>query len=190
MDATAPTDSGWVLPAGALREPLHAASRASALVLSHCDIAPDTEPIETLFHRYNPGAPVFHTAARLLEVVLQDGRRVDPSALAGEPVAAFCGIGNPALFRQDLRRAGMQVAVFAPFSDHHWYTDDDLKALSRRAKDNGATHWITTEKDFVRLSDRQRRSYPIGRLGIAVEIREEPQFRSFLMNALQAGSAA
>ncbi len=190
MDATAPTDSGWVLPAGALREPLHATSRASALVLSRCDIAPDTARVEALFRRHNPTAPVFHTAARLHEVVVHDGRRLDPSALSGEPVVAFCGIGKPGLFRQDLIRAGMKVVVFAPFPDHHWYTDDDLKALSRRAKDAGATHWITTEKDFVRLSDQQRRAYPIGRLRIVVEVREEQQFRSFLMNALQTGSAA
>lgn len=188
MDATAPTDSGWVLPAGALREPLHATSRASALVLSHCDIALDTAGIEALFHRHNPTAPVFHTTARPHEVVVHDGRRLDPSALSGEPVVAFCGIGKPDRFRQDLIRLGMQVVVFAPFSDHHWYTDDDLEALSRRAKDAGATHWITTEKDFVRLSRRQQRSYPIGRLRIAVEVREEQQFRSFLMNALQARS--
>jgi len=189
MDATAPTDSGWVLPAGALREPLHASSRASALVLSHCDIAPDTAPIEALFHRHNPTAPVFHTAVRLQAVILSDGREVDPSALSGEPVAAFCGIGKPHLFHQDLLRAGLEVVVFAPFSDHHWYTDDDLEALSRRARDAGATHWLTTEKDFVRLSELQQRSYPIGRLRIAVEVREEQQFRSFLMNALETGSA-
>lgn len=189
MDATEPTGSGWVVPAGALREPLHAASRASALVLSHCDVAPETAPIEALFHRYNPTAPVFHMVTRLQDIVLPDGRQVNPEDLSGERVLAFCGIGKPELFRQDLLRAGLELVVFAPFSDHHWYTDDDLKALSRQAKDAGAMYWLTTEKDFVRLSHEQQRSYPIGRLRIVVEILEAQEFRGFLMSALQTGSA-
>jgi tetraacyldisaccharide 4'-kinase len=185
MDATCPVDSGWVLPAGALREPVHAACRAGALILSGCHRVPETTAAEALFRRHNAAAPLFHAATGALEWMAQDGAGRRLSELAGGPVAAFCGIGQPERFRQDLLQAGLQVPLFVPFPDHHWYTDEDLKALSRRARKAGVTQWITTEKDFVRLSREQARSYPIGRLRISVEVREEPQFRSLLMNAVQ-----
>ena len=186
MDAACPVDSGWVLPAGALREPPRAASRASALILAQCDPAGGCGAAEALFRRHNRRAPVFHSRARPVEWIRPDGGRRSPADLAGQSLAAFCGIGRPHRFLEDLRRAGAEVPVFVPFPDHHWYTDQDLRALSRRARAAGATEWITTEKDFVRLSQQQLQVHSIGRLRIAVEIQEEQEFRSLLMSALQA----
>ncbi|HEX7153224.1 MAG TPA: tetraacyldisaccharide 4'-kinase [Thermoanaerobaculia bacterium] len=66
-------------------------------------------------------------------------------------VFAFAGLANNEQFFAALRAAGLDVAGTRGFPDHHRYTAEDLATLRRDA--NGAT-LVTTEKDFVKLEDR------------------------------------
>jgi 3-deoxy-D-manno-octulosonic-acid transferase len=59
--------------------------------------------------------------------------------------SAFCGIGNPSSFRHALLVAGVSVAEFREFPDHHRYTVTDLSSL--------APPRVTTAKDAVNLPD-------------------------------------
>ncbi|NIP86897.1 MAG: hypothetical protein GTO03_15560, partial [Planctomycetales bacterium] len=54
------------------------------------------------------------------------------TALEGQPIAAFCGIGNPRAFEQALRQAEYRLVDFQVFPDHHAYDSGDLAALARR----------------------------------------------------------
>ena len=77
----------------------------------------------------------------------------DLASLQDQPVAAFCGIGNPVGFRLSLQQAGMQVVRFWPFPDHHHYSAADIDQL---------TEWsctlpqlaavVCTRKDMVKLN--------------------------------------
>jgi tetraacyldisaccharide 4'-kinase len=78
-------------------------------------------------------------------------RFVPLEALGGARLLAFAGIGSPAGFHRTLREASARVVGFQPFSDHHWYSRDDLARLTRRAAEVGADGFVTTEKDWVRL---------------------------------------
>ena len=190
IDATNPTEAGWLLPAGRLREPLDAARRAAAFLVTRCDRIGETKQMEGIFRAQNPTAPFFHSIARAVEVQLPDGGSEPPQALMGRTVAAFCGIGRPGLFLQDLERAGARVAAFLPFPDHHWFTDADLRRVADRAAEVGATAIITTEKDYARLSEAQRESLPLCRLTIQAEIWEERRFLKFLLGQLTREVAA
>lgn len=190
IDAMAPDGGGWLLPAGALREPLSSARRASALLVSRSDRPGAAPDASAAFQRYNPDAPVFRTKARFPAVVLPDGREADVESLAGRSVLGFCGIGRPELFREDLRRLGLEVAGFTAFADHHWYDDHDMEKLARRAAAVGATLLMTTEKDYVKLSDADARVPPVARLRLEVEFVDAPGFRAFLLERLAAAEAA
>ncbi|MHC4404870.1 MAG: tetraacyldisaccharide 4'-kinase, partial [Planctomycetota bacterium] len=106
LDAAEPFGFDHVFPRGTLREPPHGLRRAHVAVLSRADmIGPEERAaIRQRVLRYAPQigwAEVAH-APRVLRSAA--GREEPVDALRGRPVAAFCGIGNPAGFRHTLER--------------------------------------------------------------------------------------
>ena len=190
IDATNPTEAGWILPAGRLREPLEAAGRATAFLITRCDRKGDLTAIQGIYRAFNPTAPFFETIARPTQVVAPDGSALELTVLRGQPVVAFCGIGAPRFFREDLERLGARVQAFLPFPDHHWFSDDDLAWVAERARETGAAYVMTTEKDHVRLSERQRDGAQIHQLRIGAEVWQERHLVKFLRRSLGREAAA
>jgi len=132
-----------LLPAGPLREPVHAAaSRCRAAVMMGAD--------------RTGAASLLPAGLPVVEARLEPGPAM--RAMAGQPVFAFAGIGRPDKFFATLREAGLTLAGTRPFADHHPYTVREMAALRRDAAACGAT-LVTTEKDFARLA-------PAGRAGV------------------------
>ena len=77
----------------------------------------------------------------------------NPSETLAPParIAAFCAVGNPNSFFENLRGLGFELALQKSFPDHHVYSQDEIDALIHAAKDVGATNLITTAKDAVKL---------------------------------------
>ncbi|MEM1088217.1 MAG: tetraacyldisaccharide 4'-kinase [Pseudomonadota bacterium] len=128
--------NGYIIPKGPLREPIDKGlARADAVILMGDGPIPDelssfTGPI--LRASVKPCAPA-------------------PSG----PLVAFAGIGRPEKFFDSLKATGGDLCDAVPFPDHHNYRPNDLKWLRRLADDHSA-QLITTEKDYARLSDRER----------------------------------
>jgi tetraacyldisaccharide 4'-kinase len=80
------------------------------------------------------------------------GERQPLESLRSRPVAAFCGVGNPAGFRHTLSSCGYQLAGFREFPDHHAYTPQDLDALAAWASRCKAAAVLCTHKDLVKLN--------------------------------------
>ena len=72
--------------------------------------------------------------------------------LAGVPVFAFCGVGQPEGFRTTLQGTGARILGFEIFRDHHRYTAADIESLTAAARRAGAREIVTTEKDAVRIA--------------------------------------
>jgi tetraacyldisaccharide 4'-kinase len=123
-----------LLPAGNLREPLHAARRASVLAIP----AEDSD-FESELRAWGWTGPIWHIH-----------RRMDIPGVAG-PVLAFCGIARPDQFFAGLESAGVRIAARTAFRDHHPYNREDVNRLLAAAQARGATALITTKKDRVRL---------------------------------------
>ncbi len=131
VDATDPFGGGTVLPAGRLREPLSALRRADIVVITRSVQAP-SPAIEAIIRRHT-SSPIFYASTRLESVL-----RV-PSLDVALPqqdwqkarFLAFCGIGNPAAFFEDLRNWGFQVVRQRSFVDHHVYTAREAADWSR-----------------------------------------------------------
>lgn len=147
VDASNPFGNYRLLPAGVLREPLTGLARADAVVLTRTRPGESLVVIERVIRRHHPGVPVFRAGHRRLAFVDASGAAVPPPARA----AAFCGIGNPQLFFEDLHAHGVEVVASRVFADHHKYAEDDwaeLQTLARRAD----AALVTTEKDLVRFA--------------------------------------
>jgi len=127
-----------LLPAGRLREPLTALRRAAILVLRAQD-----RHLEDDLRRRGIDAPVWIQQRRL---AIQSIKKA----------VAFCGIARPEDFFAALRSNVTGIAATSEFRDHHAYTDADLDQLLQLRRQHAAEAFITTEKDWVRLTPQQR----------------------------------
>jgi tetraacyldisaccharide 4'-kinase len=171
LDATEPFGYDRLLPAGTLREPVASLDRAHAIVLSRADML-DAAGREAICRRaatYNATAvwcEVEHRPAALLSA---HGDREPLEALAGAPVVAFCGIGNPAGFRHTLDRLGAKVAAWREFPDHHDYTRDDVTELAELLRTTHAKFAICTRKDLVKLRVQTIAGAPLRAIGVELQ---------------------
>ncbi len=154
VDAVEPFGSGRLLPAGALREPLSALRRATALIAHAPDAAAEAagaRAIRDAAARYCPDAPVLRSWLRPIALV-------DPASGTGSPVEAMEGmkvvcmaaIAHPGRFFDTARRCGAVVVRELPFADHHRFTGPDLDRIAGAAREARAAI-LTTEKDLARL---------------------------------------
>jgi tetraacyldisaccharide 4'-kinase len=129
-----------LLPSGNLREPFSAFKRAAFLVLRSED-----EDLEAQLRQKGITAPLWWI-----------DRAVQLPECAGRALA-FCGIARPSEFFASLRDSSMEIAATQSFRDHHSYTQADMQQLIQLAQTHAASVFLTTEKDFVRLSPEQRK---------------------------------
>jgi tetraacyldisaccharide 4'-kinase len=156
IDATNPFGGGHLLPAGRLREPKAALSRASVIVITRSHRAPGLEAAI----RRESDVPIFYSYTQLDSVTAWSPERfgAEIAHLKESKLFAFCGIGNPSAFVTDLRDWGFQIVGHKFFPDHHRYKPDDLGAIEREAGRMGASALICTEKDIFNLADLRFKS--------------------------------
>ncbi|MGH9714276.1 MAG: tetraacyldisaccharide 4'-kinase [Candidatus Acidiferrales bacterium] len=143
IDATNPFRGGHVLPAGRLREPRTALSRADIMVITRSHHAP---AIEAAIRR-DSDAPIFYARVEMDSVFAPFHPHLTEREARERRLFAFCGIGNPSAFVSDLRDWGLQICGYRFFPDHHRYSAADINAIEQEAKSAGASGVICTEKD-------------------------------------------
>jgi len=109
----------------------------------------------------------------------------DKETLQKQPIAAFCGLGNPNAFFQQLREEGFDLRHAEPFHDHHKYSQTDIDVLSTRAKASGAQALITTAKDAVKLRS-MRFTLPVYILEIEMQIKKADELLALIDQAITA----
>jgi len=146
IDATNPWGGGRLLPYGRLRENPEGLSRADCVVITRCDQSNDVDELQAEIARLIGGRPIFRSQMRPVRVVSLK----NPSETLAPPatIAAFCAVGNPGSFFENLRRLGYEIALQRSFPDHHVYSQSEIDSL---VKDAGTSTLITTAKDAVKL---------------------------------------
>jgi tetraacyldisaccharide 4'-kinase len=176
-----------LLPAGPMREPLSALTRAGIIIFTRAEnTAGAKEAIQRLSN-----LPVFGAATRLVGFRRLDGEGSlqTVAELGGGPFFTFCGVGNPEAFLRDLRRWGASPTRHLFFPDHHRYTLEDVQAIEQAALRLGAKSLLTTEKDFWNLKDMRFSALPVFVTIIDLEITGETEFLTAVNSALQARGA-
>ena len=185
--------SGTLLPVGRLREPLDAASRADALLVSG-----DAQAMEEVRDATrHPKLFRVVTGYEPPRLVCPYGGEIDmgPSA-----VAAVAAIARPARFFSALAAAGWDVRRQIVFDDHHWFSRRDVESIAAQAEAAGASAIVTTEKDAVRLEPllaKDRLARPPGPgakpwiyLPMHVSIEPAAEFRGWLLDRLVGSAGA
>ena len=141
-----PDGDKLLIPAGNLREPLKNQKRAHLLVINNkFDILPVNE------NRKNKPQVI-------CSYVFEGFKGIKGDILPKEKVTnatVFCGIGEPGSFKVLLNGLNVKIDEFIVFPDHHNFTNVDLEKIMNSFKKNGSTHFITTQKDFVRLKNSE-----------------------------------
>jgi tetraacyldisaccharide 4'-kinase len=160
-----------LLPAGNLRETLHAAERADVFAV------PEDEPEVTDWVKSRGWKGQVWRVRRRMEVPQVEG-----------PVVAFCGIARPEQFFAGLERAGLRLAAWFDFPDHHSYTAGDVERVIAAARKAGAAALLTTEKDRVRLGGLAANfsaSIPLKTVPLRIEIEDEAQAMDGLLRRVR-----
>lgn len=140
--------NGRVIPAGPLRASLsHQAPRVSAIVINNGP-APDarspmTAPITSKLRGNGFDGPVIEATMSV---------PAGAKTLKSKRVLAYAGIGSPERFFETVRLQGADLVEQRVFADHHQLTTVEARSLLQSAADQSLT-LVTTEKDWVRLSD-------------------------------------
>ena len=153
LDGSRKLKDEWLLPAGPLREPIAACRRADILIVSRKFERPVVEAKDA--HAFS----IFYAQTRLLGF-RKFGYALETKYLTEigpGPFFAFCGVGNPDAFFDDLGRWHVPIAGKKSFADHHKYSLSELMQLQSRAEACRAVGFVTTEKDAENLPEANLR---------------------------------
>jgi len=172
LDALEPFGFGHVFPRGTLREPVDGLRRADVVVLSRAAMLQPSErqQIQSTAMQYAPEAAYLEVTHAARSLVSSTGKEEPLESLADRPVAAFCGIGNPAGFRHTLETCGYQVAQFREFPDHHRYDRADVESLTAWADRADIATVLCTQKDLVKLRTDRLGRHPLRAVRVGLEI--------------------
>ncbi len=187
LDAAQPFGNGWLLPAGPLREPVSTLALAHVLVLTRFDRERHLDQLRTIRQQF-PDKPVLTAAIEPVSARRYPSGELHPlSALQGQPLLAFAGIAQPAVFTRTLTSLGVDLKGFRAFPDHHPFTMPELQSLTNEAKNSGADALITTSKDFARLKEEWEAPLPLWVLEVAAYVDEVDRWRKLVNRNLGEG---
>ena len=179
IDATNPWGGGHLLPYGRLREPRAGVRRADCIVITRCDQANKVTALRDEIASLNSVAPVFESRMRIVHVVPL--RSFETDRPPKSPLAAFCAVGNPRAF---FNQVPDEVALEKAFPDHHRYSQAEIDSLIDEAKHAGANSLITTAKDAVKLQSISL-SLPCYVLEITPQIENEAELTELVLNSVK-----
>ena len=173
VDATNPWGHGRLFPRGLLRESLRSLRRAGMVLVTRCDQADEATRvrIQKEVAKYAPYVSVAQTRHKPVELCDSERKTALLQTLKTQPVAAFCGIGNPHAFRKTLTDLGAQIAAFRCYPDHHAYTRGDIEELRGWAEQQAKECiLVTTQKDLVKVRRTRLGGRPLWALRICLHV--------------------
>ena len=161
VDATDAHGLEQVLPAGRLREPLSAAKRATAVIITRAEQAAQ---VNDVMHRLrsviNPLPKTAQVVFRVTEVLsVSTGGSRPLEWCKGKRALVVSGVGHAASFRGTAEELGVTVLDELAYPDHHLYSIDDVGALRERAAELKADLVLTTEKDAGKIRPYLRQDH-------------------------------
>ena len=189
FDATNPFGNGKLLSAGILRESLKSLKRADALIITRANLV-DNDEIEALkayLLKTAPNCKIFvsqnkFTGLTKLKEFQKKISQNESLNINNHNYLAFCALGNPDNFFEQLRREKFQLKATKSFSDHYVYTQKDVRNLETEAIEKGAEVLLTTAKDAVKLT-HLKFNFPCYIVENGLTFDDESAFVNLLLNS-------
>ncbi len=149
-----PFTSDLLLPAGYLREPASAASRAQLIVVTKTPEETSHKSKQKFINRIKKysDAPVIFSALSFKPLKHVFTGESFPDALSGYHCLTVSGISDDETFTEYIRKHALKTEHIS-FPNHHPYTGEDAGMIARRFNNIAAQKKIiiTTGKDAVKL---------------------------------------
>jgi len=173
FDGTFLAGNSRVFPGGVLREPIAALHRCHAFLITGVNEENGlrVKKFCELLTKKFPEKPIYKSRTKPLA-------EIDSRA----SYFAFSGIANPYRFIRSAETAELNIIRTKFLEDHARYSQKILDDICKNATECGATHLLTTEKDYVKISG-YKMSMPISVL--KVQASPEPKFDDFILSFLQ-----
>ena len=154
VDATDAEGLAAPVPAGRLREPLQAAERATAIIVTRADVPAQ---VAQVCHRLEAAIGPMPDP---IQVVFRPESLVSVATGASQPLSwskgktalLSSGVGHAGSFRSLVERLGVKILDEVVYVDHHAYTSQEVEQLRARATELQAELVVTTEKDACKLA--------------------------------------
>ena len=142
----------FLLPTGNLRENRKGAKRANVIIVTKCPKDLSEIAQQNIINKIGLEVPIYFSYIDYDDLVYNPNvsKKVSEIKLLDKLVIA--GIAKPEPFFNYLEVSKEDCLVYP---DHHFFTEKDLQQIENRAKNKIV---ITTEKDFVRLSNQNLKS--------------------------------
>ena len=149
--------NGFIIPSGPLRENLKATSRADCIVINGEKNYEFESKLKSISNKTD--LHIFYSKYKInnLEEFLD------------KEITAFAGIGNPSNFFDLLRENNLNLKYSYSFPDHHNYSQKDLDKINK----DKSTIKVTTEKDYYRMPEEQKKNYYQIKVELIIENEDE-----------------
>jgi tetraacyldisaccharide 4'-kinase len=173
LDALEPFGYNHLVPRGTLREPLSGLARADVIGLTRSDMVDEgiRQTVRQRAAQLSPRAAWIELTHQPRSLWSTTGSHLKTDHLAGKPIAAFSGIGNPTAFRRTLVACGYQIAGFREFPDHYPYGHADVEALGAWVRTLPSIKAVVcTDKDLVKIGVDHLGTVPLLALSIRIQV--------------------
>ena len=148
--------NGLVIPSGPLRENFNSILRANCIVINGDKNLEFENKIKKTFKKE---IKIFYSKYKIKNM----------ENLQNKEITAFAGIGNPSNFFDLLKENNLNLKKTYSFPDHHFYSQKDFDKI---IGDN-ATKIVTTEKDYYRMNDEQKKNCYCVVVDLEIENKDE-----------------
>jgi tetraacyldisaccharide 4'-kinase len=161
--AASPFYKDWLLPFGRLREYRNGYKRAQAIVVTKCEEGMSKHEQEEMIRAIAPlpEQEVYFTGIKPSQTLhpVFEAKSMQTNEIKDYSILAFAGIANPDLFTRFIKQSG-HLHQFIRFSDHHTFTEKELKDLGERFEliQSEKKIILTTEKDAKRIQSHPQKA--------------------------------
>ncbi|MBT4177427.1 MAG: tetraacyldisaccharide 4'-kinase [Candidatus Marinimicrobia bacterium] len=159
-----------LLPYGSLREPWNQLSRADVIIVTKNTSNKNSSYLNRKLNTIK--SPIYRSNL-LVENHLKslDKTQIIISEMKDKKAFLFSALGDNKSFEDTANKAGIRIEKSYAFTDHHKYTNIDLKLIQKKFISSKSDYLLTTEKDMIKLN-KDWSSLPIYALAVKMTLPE------------------
>ncbi len=147
--------NGFLIPSGPLRESFKSVERADCVLIN----GNRNIEFENKISRINKNIKIFYSKYRIKNI----------ENFKNKEIIAFAGIGNPSNFFDLLKENNINLTKTYSFPDHYNYLQKDFDKIRM----NNDIKIVTTEKDYYRMNDKQKKICDYVEVELEIENKKE-----------------